>query len=227
MTVTARPGRLVFVAGTATEVGKTWVGAHLLAAARAGGLAVAARKPAQSFSDPSHAGASEPTDAERLAAATGEDPGEVCPPERSYPVPMAPPMAAAVLRRAVPGLDELADALQASWPAGAAVDLGLVEGAGGVASPLAADGDNADLARALGADLVILVADPGLGVINSVRLSAAALDPLPVVVHLNRFDPSDELQRLNAEWLRDRDGLRVTTVLEDLLQAVVRGGPGM
>jgi len=37
------------VAGTATEVGKTFVGAALLAELRATGVRVAARKPAQSF----------------------------------------------------------------------------------------------------------------------------------------------------------------------------------
>ena len=44
-----RPRRLVLVVGTGTDVGKTWVSAHLLATLRAAGLTVAARKPAQSF----------------------------------------------------------------------------------------------------------------------------------------------------------------------------------
>lgn len=208
----------MLVTGTATEVGKTWVGAALLGLARERGLAVAARKPAQSFEsdDP------EPTDATRLAAGSGEDPGGVCPPERSYPVPMAPPMAAAVLGRAVPTIGEMAAIMEASWPCGGAgLDLALVEGAGGVASPLAADGDSADLARALGVDKVVLVADPALGVINSARLSVAALRPLPTVVHLNRFDPGVDIQRRNAAWLREQDGLAVTTSIEDLLDRLL------
>ena len=219
-----RPRRLVFVTGTATEVGKTWVGGELLARARARGLAVAARKPAQSF----EMGSTEPTDAARLAAATGEPADRVCPRERSYALAMAPPMAAAVLGRPVPDISSLVEEIEGSWgPAGSpgrpgdpvagGVDLGLVEGAGGVASPLGADGDSATLARALGVDVVVLVADPGLGVINSVRLSVAALRPLPVVVRLNRFDPGDDLQRRNADWLRDRDGLGVTTSIGELL----------
>lgn len=216
----SRPGRLVFMTGTATEVGKTWVGAELLGLARRRGLTVAARKPAQSF----EAGWSEPTDAARLAAATGETADAVCPPARSYPVAMAPPMAADVLGQAVPAIASLAGEIARSWggsAGGPPPDLGLVEGAGGVASPLADDGDSAALARALEVDAVVVVADPALGVINSVRLSVAALCPLPVVVHLNRFDPGDDLQRRNAAWLRSRDALDVTTSVGQLLDRLL------
>ena len=80
--------------------------------------------------------------------------------------------------------------INASWP-DRPCEVGLVEGAGGVASPLAADGDSASLAFRLPADVVVLVADPSLGVINLVRLCARALEPVPVVVHLNRYDQVD------------------------------------
>lgn len=207
----------MFVTGTATEVGKTWVGAAALGTARRRGLAVAARKPAQSFA----AGDPEPTDASRLAAGSGEVADGVCPPGRSYPVPMAPPMAAAALGRVVPTIAEMVAAIESSWPSGGGgTDLALVEGAGGVASPLAADGDSADLARALQVDSVVLVADPGLGVINSVRLSVAALRPLRTLVHLNRFDAGADLHSRNAVWLRDRDGFTVTTSIDELLDRV-------
>jgi dethiobiotin synthetase len=69
---TSRPERLVLVAGTATEVGKTWVAAAVLAELRTRGVRVAARKLVQSFSPGEH-----PTDAEALAAATGEAPDDV------------------------------------------------------------------------------------------------------------------------------------------------------
>ena len=221
MSETGRPQRLVFVTGTATEVGKTWVGAALLSLAREREMAVAARKPAQSYQPP------EATDAQRLAAASGEQPDVVCPPELSYPVPMAPPMAAQALGREVPTIGALATLIRQSWMVAGvglttsdAIELALVEGAGGVASPLAADGDSADLARMLRADRVVLVADPALGVINAVRLSVAALRPLPVVVHLNRYDPGDDLQHRNAAWLRDRDGFTVTTSVAELLEVL-------
>lgn len=223
----SRPRRLVLVTGTATEVGKTWVSAALLGRARDRGMVVAARKPAQSFEVGPGGAAREPTDAQRLAAATGEDPDEVCPPGRSYAVPMAPPMAAAVLGRPAPTIAQFVAAITASWPPPAAgdpsVDLAVVEGAGGVASPLGDDGDSADLGRALGVDVAVVVGDPALGVINSVRLAAAALAPIPVVVHLNRFDPGADLHRRNAAWLRDRDRFPVTTTVAELLDALTGG----
>lgn len=208
-----RPARLVFVTGTATEIGKTWVSAAVLRAARAGGLAVAARKPLQSFSPGDRV-----TDADVLAGATGADPAAVS--HQSFPAPMAPPMAAAALARSVPTIDELAEWLDSSWPA---CDLGLVEGAGGVASPLGADGDCAALARRIEPDVVVIVADAGLGTINSVRLSVAALAPLAVAVHLNRFEVADDLHRRNLEWLVERDGLEVTVSVDQLLGVCTAG----
>lgn len=203
------------VTGTGTDVGKTWVSCAVLEAARARGLRVAARKPVQSYDADGR-----PTDADRLARASGERPGEVCAPGRGYGVAMAPPMAAAALGLEPPSIRELTDEMQASWGPGD-LDLGLVEGAGGVASPLASDGHSGDLSRAIQADLVILVADAALGVINSVRLSMAALAPQPTVVHLNRFDPGDDLHERNADWLAKRDGYRVTTTVGELLDQVV------
>jgi len=203
-----RPGVLVLVAGTGTEVGKTWVSARLLEAWRRAGLTAAARKPAQSF-DPGTG----PTDAEVLAAASGERPEQVCPPGRSYPVALAPPMAADALGLVPPTVAELASEL--SWPDG--VDVGVVESAGGVRSPQADDGDVVELARALDPDAVVLVADAGLGTINAVRLAVGALagaarpgrGALPVVVVLNRFDAGTDLHGRNHAWLAGRDGLDV------------------
>ena len=214
-----RPGRVVLVTGTGTEVGKTWVACGLLEVARARGLRVAARKPAQSYDEDGS-----PKDADRLGAASGEHPAEVCPPTRGYPLAMAPPMAAAALGRPVPSISELAGEIEASWE-GTDAEMALVEGAGGVASPLAGDGHTGDLGRAIRADLAVLVADAGLGVINSVRLSLAALVPQPAIVHLNRFDPRDDLHRLNAAWLIERDGCRVTTTVGELLEQVL-SSPG-
>lgn len=191
----------VLVTGTATEIGKTWFGARVVSELRRRGLAVAARKPSQSFEP----GAG-PTDAEVLAAASGEDPHTVCPPHRWYEVAMAPPMAAEVLGRPPATIDELV-AETAPAPPGAIV---IIEGAGGPRSPIAADGDSVDLARAFGADTVLLVADAGLGTINAVRLCLEALRGFPVLVALNRFDAADDLHRRNRAWLEEH-GVAVTT----------------
>ena len=202
-----RPRRLVAVVGTGTDVGKTWVAARLLAQLSAAGIRVAARKPAQSF-DPDDDPAGR--DAAVLGAATTEPPEQVCPPHRWYETAMAPPMAAEWLGRPAFTIDDLVAELV--WPDSPA-DVGLVETAGGVRSPLAADGDCLDYCAILDPDVVVLVADAGLGTINAVRLALVALGSLgnSLVVVLNRFDDSD-LHHRNLEWLRDRDGRQVLTI---------------
>ena len=208
------PERLVLVTGTGTGVGKTWVACRLARALRRRGLIVAARKPAQSYDagdDPTD------TDAALLAHATGDHPAVVCPRHRCYPVAMAPPMAAEALGRLPFTVADLVGEL--AWPP--AVGVGLVEAAGGVRSPVAADGDAVALAQALHPERVVLVADAGLGTINGVRLSADALAPWPVTVVLNRFDPADDLHLRNHEWLGGRDGYEVATEPDDLVAPIV------
>ena len=191
---------LVVCAGTATEVGKTWVGAATLAELRRRGVSVAARKPAQSFAadDPA-----ELRDAAVLAAATGEPVADVCPSERSYEVPMAPPMAADVLGRPAPTLDALVAAI--TWPSPEPA-VRWVELVGGPRSPIAEDGDGIDLSVRLRPDQVVLVADAGLGTINAVVLSSAPFRELgwePLVL-LNRYDDAEDLHRRNRAWLDPR-----------------------
>ena len=210
-----KPRLVVAVSGTGTEVGKTFTAAGLLRGLASQGLSVAARKPVQSYSP------GETTDSEILAGASGESADTVCPPHRSYPLAMAPPMAAQVLGRPSPTLDDLVGEINASWPSSRPADVGLVEGAGGVASPLAEDGDSASLAFRLPADVVVLVGDPSLGVINLVRLCARALATMPLIVHLNRVDPDDSLHLRNRDWLVEREGLTVTTSAGALLDEIL------
>ncbi|MHB8220861.1 MAG: hypothetical protein ACYDHU_11175 [Acidimicrobiales bacterium] len=264
-----RPDRLVAVVGTGTEVGKTWVASRLVGILAATGHRVWARKPAQSF-DPGDDPAS--TDAAVLAAATGELASAVCPEHRWYPLAMAPPMAAAALGRPSFTLGDLAAEITwphagppsgGDHPEGSAesvgvvsvgvvsvgvvsvgvVSVGVVETAGGVRSPQADDGDGVALLGLLDPDVVILVADAGLGTIHSVRACLDALAPTgsgvgpsphprgvaatapPVVVVLNRFDPASDLHVANRDWLERRDGyyVVVTPGEEDVLAARVLG----
>ncbi len=228
---------MVVVCGTGTDVGKTWVAASLARTLDGQGLRVAARKPAQSFERPAagsspggspQAGSSvgvTGTDADVLSEATGEDPHQVCPSNRWYPVALAPPMATEAL--GLPAF-AIADLLgEVVWPDPPA-DVGLVETAGGVRSPQAADGDAVDLVVHLVPDRVVLVADATLGTIHSVRASVDALarGAVPVVVHLNRFDPRDDVHARNRAWLAERDALVVTTTVEDLAARLVDPGRG-
>lgn len=212
------PERLAVVCGTATDVGKTWVACRLLRGLRHRGVPVAARKPAQSFVHDDDA-----TDAELLAAASAEVPRDVCPAHRWYPVAMAPPMAAEALGRET--FTAVSLAAELDWPAGTAV--GIIETAGGVRSPLASDGDTVTFCRLFAPDIVILVADAGLGTINAVRLSAGALQDggAPVVVYLNRYDATRELHRRNRDWLARRDRFDVVTSVGELLDRLLASSP--
>ena len=209
-----RPDRVVLVCGTGTEVGKTWVAARIVTELRSQERSVSARKPAQSFDVGRHGeclgGA---TDAEALAAATGESPGDVCHSFRSYHRAMAPPIAAQALGLPPFTVDDLVGDL--IWP-NVGVDVGLVETAGGVRSPQADDGDVCDMVAALAPDLVVLVADAGLGTINNIRLTMDALagvpGKVPVVVVLNRYDGRHEIHRRNHEWLLERLSYRMVTL---------------
>lgn len=204
-------GIVVFVAGTGTEVGKTWVTAELAQLLQRQGCSVAARKPVQSY-DPDE---DSPTDAAVLATATGQHPDAVCPPEHTYPVPLAPPMAARQLGRICPTLDELARSCRFVTP----VDVGLVEGVGGLYSPVASNGHNLDLIERIGPDLVIVVASAALGGIHDTMACTLPLSAYRQAVFLNRFDPGTEVHVLNVGWLRGT-GLEVAISLSELAELV-------
>ena len=125
------------------------------------------------------------------------------------------------------GLEDLRAELERSWPP-APAQVGLVELAGGVRSPIAHDGDCAQLTGLLDPELVLLVADAGLGTISAVRssLDSLALEQVAadrVGVHLNRYDHHDELHRRNLEWLRREEVASITTTVEELVQLVRDG----
>ena len=208
----ARPQRLVVVGGTGTEVGKTWVGCELARHLRGLGQQVSARKLAQSFGPEEG-----PTDAERLAAATGEKAADVCPPWRWYPRAMAPPMAAEALGLPPFGLDDLVGELR--WPPG--VDVGLVEWAGGVGLAPGHLRRCRRPGRAAGARSCRCGGRRRAGALSNVRLAARALSRHPLAVFLNHFDDEDDLHGRNRRWLAERDGLRVFVSTAGLAEVVV------
>lgn len=106
------------------------------------------------------------------------------------------------------------------WPRGC--DIGLVEPAGGIRSPVATDGGTFELIEQLEPDVVALVADAGLGVINAIPLCLGALDPICPVVVLNRVDPCSDLHRRNRAWLPDVAGIEPVTSPGGLAALFVR-----
>ena len=155
--------RALFVAGAHTDVGKTFCACALIKAARARGLSVEALKPVVSGIDPTDWADSDPG---RLLTALGRplDPAalDAISPLR-FAAPLSPPMAASLegVRLEMARLvDICAQGLAASE-----ADLLLVEGAGGVMSPMAEDGLCLDLMTALGLP-TLLVGGSYLGAIS-------------------------------------------------------------
>ena len=158
-------GRVIVITGTDTEVGKTFVGAALARGLVDAGTTVVAVKPVESGCE---GRAEEQEDGVVLAAASGQaSPARAL---QRLKAPLAPPVAAAMEgvrlepRRWIARTVELA----------LAFDVVLVEGAGGLLSPLAAGCDALELAKALDAE-VILVVGNWLGALNHTLLSLRAL----------------------------------------------------
>jgi dethiobiotin synthetase len=151
----------VFVTGTGTDVGKTFVTAALIRHCRAAGRVVAACKPIASGFDPAAAAASDPG---VLAAALGQA-ASIAEIDRITPwrfaAPLAPDMAAAAEGRALNFEAIVAFSRQAAAGDG----LVFIEGVGGIMVPLDATHTVLDWMSALRVP-VLLVAGSYLGTIS-------------------------------------------------------------
>lgn len=158
----------LFIAGTGTDIGKTFVGCGLLRALRRRG-AIRALKPVTSGFDPNHAAESDPG---RLLAALGEPPTAAAIARISpwrFAAPLSPDQAAAREGRTID-----MDALLAFCREAMAAGPLLVEGVGGVMVPLTARATTLDWMQHLGWP-VLLVAGSYLGTISH---TLTALDAL-------------------------------------------------
>lgn len=154
--------KALFVAGTGTDIGKTHVACALIRAVRRRGLTVDAFKPVVSGFDPAAPQASDPG---RLAQALGEPDALARISPRRYRAPLAPNLAARLEGETL-NLDALTADCR-DWLDRTDRDLLLIEGAGGVMSPLTDTATNLDLMAAL--DLpIVLVAGSYLGTVSHV-----------------------------------------------------------
>jgi len=177
MDTKAPPG--LFITGTDTEVGKTYVTAQIARALVAAGKKVGVYKPCASGCHPQPQESESQDDPEILWHAAGQ-PGElaaVCP--QRFSAPLAPHVAArheggivdeALLRSGIRYWQERSDIV-------------LVEGVGGLMSPISDNDYVADLASEFGYPLIV-VAPNALGVINqtlqTLIVAETFCDGLPV-----------------------------------------------
>lgn len=184
--MTELPRHGLFVTGTDTDVGKTWVSQNLLKSLKNpafSGAESSGKKPAaEKVGDPPSVCARKPVasgaqrtrrglwaaDTLALADATGESPHRIT--AYTFEPPISPAEAAR-MAGCNTSLDKLLDACRV--PVG---HWTLVEGAGGFYSPLGSDGSlNADLAEALALPVLLVVAHK-LGCINHTLLTIEAIE---------------------------------------------------
>jgi dethiobiotin synthetase len=156
----------VLITGTDTDVGKTWLGRALGHALAAAGRRVVAIKPVET-------GCADATalqeDGALLAAATGQ--AEPLAALYRFAEPVAPVLAAEAAGESL-DLDAMLLRLEAL---SAEAEVVLLEGAAGLLEPMTWEWTVVDLARALGAT-VLVVAPDRLGTINHTLLTVGALE---------------------------------------------------
>lgn len=181
----------IFITGTDTDVGKTWVAAGLTAALRERGIKAVYFKPIQSGC-PEEGGRLIPTDARLAQDVAGlTEPLEVLTPV-ALRLPLAPGVAAAQAGVEV-DLEQIATAFR---DLAARYDFLAVEGAGGLYVPLIGTHFLVlDLIRWLNLPLMV-VAKSGLGTINHTVLTVKAAEAGNISVAgviLNRYPESPGL----------------------------------
>lgn len=190
----------IFVTGTDTSVGKTYVSCLLIRKLRAAGLAVGAYKPVCSGAEFDAAGRPFWSDIEALRSAVGaETPLDLICPQR-FLAAVAPNVAADMERLTVSN-DLLLNGF-AAWTT--KVDVLIVEGAGGVLCPLSSEQTVLDLATQIQAPVVV-VAPNRLGVISHTRLTVdclrqSGLDVAAVILNDVQVTDATDLSLTTNAW---------------------------
>lgn len=186
-----RADRVLFVTGTDTGVGKTFVGAALLRHLVERGLNVVGVKPVETGCG----GAISPEeDGAILAAASGQPSPRAALTRLGLPV--APPVAAEAegVRLAMEGWIEAIEPLTERH------DLVLVEGAGGLLSPLTWSTNLRDMIATLRSRALVVAADR-LGTLNHTLLTLEALGRSALGVVFSAPDQEDASTGTNCEAL--------------------------
>lgn len=202
--------RNLFVIGTGTDVGKTYVTGLLLKKLHAAGISCAYYKAAMSGNLRRPDGSLIPGDARFVADLSGIDQplATMCP--YVYETAVSPHLASKLEGGAVEWETVRKGFLSLSQQ----YDLVTMEGSGGILCPLRWDTETLLLEDViLRLELpVLLVADAGLGTINSVVLTCEYLkhQKIPIAgILFNRYDADSVMHRDNLRMCETLTGLRV------------------
>ncbi len=208
-------GKCLFVTGTGTDVGKTYVTGLILKKLQKAGKNAAYYKAAMSGNERGPDGRLIPGDAVQVKqiSGIGQSLDEMCP--YVYEAAVSPHLASALEGNPV-RMDVVRRGLQAMR---AAYPYLTVEGSGGILCPIAFGEEiiwMEDVIRETAADCLV-VAEAGLGTINAVLLTVHYMKSRgihPAGIILNRFHPGDRLEEDNRQMCA-LSGVPVLACLEE------------
>lgn len=210
-------GKAIFVTGTGTDVGKTYVTGLLVKKIRDAGLDGSYYKAVLSGAEPDGQGNLVPGDAAWVKETAGLKDPLTDLVTYVYREAVSPHLAARINHRPV----ELETIREAFQKVRARHEYLTMEGSGGILCPLRWDERQhlllEDMIRAL--DLgCLLVADAGLGTINSTVLTVEYLQHRSIPVRgilFNRWKPGDRMQEDNRAMVEELTGIPVLACVKE------------
>ena len=209
-------GKALFIAGTGTDVGKTYAAGLIVKKLRQSGASAAYFKAAVSGNERGEDGRLIPGDALYVKTVSGisQPLEQMCP--YVYEHAVSPHLAARMEGNPV----RMERVLEQFAELCGAYEYVTMEGSGGILCPIRFDGKEiwlADIVKACGAGF-LLVADAGLGTINAVGLTAFYMKqtgiPLKGIL-LNHFRPGDRLHEDNRKMCEYVTGAKVSACIRD------------
>lgn len=205
----------IFITGTGTDVGKTYVTGLIVKKLKESGMNAAYYKAAMSGNERTEEGMLLPGDAQYVKTVSGIEQSLACMCPYVYEAAVSPHLASRIegnpvmLQEVVTGFEEVCRQY----------DYVTMEGSGGILCPICFDERELwleDVIRELGLSSLI-VADAGLGTINSVVLTVEYMRAkgLPVKgIIFNRFHPGDRMEEDNLRMCEHRTKLPVLACVE-------------
>lgn len=206
----------LFITGTGTDVGKTYVSALILKKLKESGVSAAYYKAAMSGNDRRADGSLIPGDALHVKRASeiSQPLEEMCP--YVYETAVSPHLASRMEGNPV----QMEVVLDGFRKACQGYEYVTMEGSGGILCPICFDEKEIwlpDVVKACGLGC-LLVADAGLGTINAVGLTAFYLKghdiPLKGII-FNHFQPGDPMQEDNLKMCEHLTGAKVVACVRD------------
>ena len=206
----------LFITGTGTDVGKTYVSGLILKKLKESGVSAAYYKAAMSGNERSADGSLIPGDAFHVKRVSGisQPLEEMCP--YVYETAVSPHLASQMEGNPI----QMEVVLEGFRKACQGYEYVTMEGSGGILCPICFDEEEIWLSDVVKAcDLgCLIVADAGLGTINAVGLTAFYLKahdiPLKGII-FNHFQPGDPMQEDNLKMCEHLTGAKVVACVRD------------